>query len=207
MIKTFIKKWSFVFALLFVLGTLGGEEKVYASEYEIVNVPQKRVENIINEEIFFVADGKVIDALKGHMSLDENAALFCTADTPDNVASLMTLSSNDYEVVPYSYTKYVRTTNIFGDIVMFATINVSGEVYIYSDGKVHLFSMRTKATAHQSGWNVSIKTRDLCNTDGSISIGYSYVYYTKQDVEHEFVCKVFILKDDKKPSVTIGQAY
>lgn len=68
----------------------------------------------------------------------------------------MTLNSDDYEVVPYFYTSYVRTTNILGKIVMFATINVSGEVYIYNDGKVHLFSMRTQATAHQSGWNVSV---------------------------------------------------
>lgn len=52
---------------------------------------------------------------------------------------------------------------------------------------------------------VEFDTPTLCNTDGSVSYGYSYVYCTKADTKYTFGCSVSIHKLDSKPKVSIEQ--
>lgn len=204
--KSFYKKTLILFLLL--VGTFINSKKAYASEFNVSGFPEKDIENLKGNDKLIVADSKIVTALKATIPVGDNTTLFCTSDTPDNIVELMTLNAANYEVVPYSYTKIINTTTAWGNkLVKFLTIEVSGEVYVYRDGKVHLYSMWTKATPHQSGWNVSYDFNGLCNTDGSVSIGYSYVYCTKLDVEYKFACSVSIYKMDTKPTVTIEQVY
>lgn len=152
--KSFYKKTLILFLLL--VGTFINSKKAYASEFNVSGFLEKNIENLKGNDKLIVADSKIVTALKSKIPLDDNTTLFCTSDTPDNIVKLMTLNAADYEVVPYSYTKIINTTTLWGNkLVKFLTIKVSGEVYIYNDGKVHLYSMWTGATPHQSGWNVS----------------------------------------------------
>lgn len=206
--KSFIKKLTLFIVFILIIGVSRSTENAYAAEYDIDVLSNKQLSSITNDESLFIADSSITEALKGTINLDENTTVFCTTDAPSNVVSLITSRSSDYRIVPYSYTKLYRTTPVLGNtLVDFLTIKISGEVYIYTDGKVHLFSMTTQATPHQSGWQTSIETQGLLNTDGTLSKGISYVYCTKLDVEYKFLCNVFIQNNDTYPTLSIGQIY
>ena len=205
--KYLIKKLSILFTFVLLVGALGNEEKVYAADYEVEVLSQNTLEGVTNQ-LMMIADRNTVNALNGRISLGEDATLFRTADTPENVAALMTTRSSDYDIVPYSLTKTYKTQSLWGNrLVNFLTIKVSGNVYVYKDGKVHLYSMSTSATPHKEGWNVSYESNGICNTDGSISQGIQYVYCRKLDVEYKFGCWVSIVKFDTYPSVSIDQIY
>ncbi len=129
--KSFYKKTVIAFSLLLLAGTFVNTEKAYASEFNASGFPEKNIENLKGNDTLIVADCKIVTALKSKIPLDNHTTLFCTSDTPDNIVELMTLSASDYEVVPYSYTKIINTTTVWGNkLVKFLTIEVSGEVYI-----------------------------------------------------------------------------
>ncbi len=204
MIKFFYKT-LFTFLFLFLTSALLNEEKAYASELIISDSIENSVESLQTNDQFVKFDSVITEAFAATIPLDDTSALFRTSDTPDNIVELMTLNAAEYEVVPYSYTKLFRMTNTSGAKVNFVTIKVYGEVYIYPDGKVHLFSMRVSATPHQSGWDVTVDTPTLCNTDGSVSCGDSFVYCTKANTEYMFGCHVSIHKMDSNPEISIEQ--
>lgn len=204
MFKSFYKT-PFVFLLLFLTSAFVNEEKAYASEFIVSDLVEKSIESLQTGDQFMKAGDTITEALAVAIPLDDMSALFCTSDTPDNIVELMTLNAAEYEIVPYSYTNLFRMTNTSEVTVYLFTIKVSGEVYIYPDGKVHLFSMRVSVTPHQSGWDVTVDTPTLCNADGSVSYGYSFVYCTKADAKYDFDCHVSIHAMDSKPEVSIKQ--
>ncbi len=204
MFKSFYKT-LFMFLFLFLTNALLNEEKAYAAEFIVSDSVENSMESLQTNDQFVKFDSAITEALATAIPLDDTSALFCTSDTPDNIIELMTLNAAEYEVVPYSYTNLFRMTDPSGVTIYLFIIKVSGEVYIYPDGKVHLFSMKVSVTPNQSGWDVTVDTPTLCNTDGSVSYGYSYVYCTKADTKYTFGCSVSIHKLDSKPKVSIEQ--
>lgn len=221
--KSFIKKLPILFTFFLIAGIMTRPENVYAADYEVDILSENALANAmvtyeidmmsrnalerIKNDSFVVADRSTFNMLKGQLHLEENTILFCTSDAPENVASLMASRSSDYEVVPYSFTKTYNTKNFWGDLEKFITIRVSGEVFIYSDGKVHLYSINVSTTPHKTGWNVSYESDGILNTDGSLSMCIYYVYCRKGSDEYMFSCWVTIYKDDTYPSITISQVY
>lgn len=224
--KTFIKKLSIILTF-FILGVLTCKKKAYASDYEVDilsenaftnktitytsdydtdNFPKKTLERVKSEPLI-VADSNIVNALKGQIHLDGNTTLFCTSDTPDNVASLLASRSVNYQVVPYSFSRTFNTINYWGNLKKFITIQVSGEVFIYEDGKVHLYTMNVSAIPHKTGWHVSYESNGILNTDGAFSQGLHYVYCRMGSDEHKFGCWLSIYKFDTYPSLSIEQIY
>jgi len=130
---------------------------------------------------------------------------FLTQDAPENTKDLINLRSSEYTVRPYSLTATFQKKNFWGFYYDFITIVVSGETYIYTDGKVHIFSMGVSATLYESGWNLSIDTPNIVNTDGSMSIGISFVYCTKLDAFRSFGCFVTINRGETRPEVDVTE--
>lgn len=133
MFKFFYKKTLLMVLFLFLAGAFVNEEKAYASELIVSDLVEKSIEELQTGDQFIKADSSITDALAATLSLDNTATLFCTSDTPDNIVELMTSNATEYEVLPYSFTNLFRTTGISGIKVDFLTIQVSGEVYIYTE--------------------------------------------------------------------------
>ena len=90
---------------------------------------------------------------------------------------------------------------------------MSGEVYIYEDGKIHLYSMRVETDVHVIG-DTEIEMFDIMNTDGTVSMGKANVILdTLLYGEHGFVCIVYVVNSDMSKTgeyvvdVSIGQAW
>lgn len=179
---------------------------VYTTDYATDTLSKDALQRLISEPII-TADSNTVNALKSQIHLDGNTALFCTNDTPENVATLMSSRSSDYKIVPYSLTKTYYTKNFWGIQKKFLTIKVSGEVFIYKDGKVHLYSVNMSSTSHQTGWTISYETNGILNTDGSLSSCIYYVYCKSSSKEYKFGCWLTIYKYDNYPSISIEQIY
>ena len=136
---------------------------------------------------------------------NENYAYFATKDAPENVYELIATRAGDYTVHHYSKTAVFQKTNFWGNKYDYITIVVSGDTYEYTDGKVHLYSMGVSATIDDTGWNTTIDTPVIVNTDGTMSCGYSFVYFTKVDKYYEFGCFVSLTNSHPLAEVDITQ--
>ena len=168
-------------------------------EVDIAELMQSKFVQITEED--------VVELIKERFDYEsENeTSYFVTEDAPADIKNLIDLRSSDYTVRPYSLTTTFQKTNFWGNKVDFITIVVYGETYIYTDGKVHIFSMGVSATVYESGWSVSIDTPNIVNTDGTISIGISFVYCTRLDAIHGFGCFVSITRGDTRPEVEVTE--
>ncbi len=94
------------------------------------------------------------------------------------VSALATESS---KYTPYQYEKeftcMYKETEDDEPIVLFR-IKLSGTVYLYEDGKVHLLSLSSQVTETARKCSVTILDNDIINTDGMISVGNTYFYTT-----------------------------
>lgn len=88
------------------------------------------------------------------------------------------LRTSSYEIVPYSRTFVTGCGN--KDNV--ATIQVSGEVYFYNTGQVHLYSMKISVKPIK-GCTYSVSDIYILNTDGSRSSGSVFVLLEYDNVE------------------------
>lgn len=81
-------------------------------------------------------------------------------------------------------------TQILGKTVDIGTIYVSGQIYEYKDGKVHLFSMKVQAVKHIE-CDVEITTPELYNDDGTFAAGTSEVIFSNLIIgDHHVLCCV-----------------
>lgn len=94
-------------------------------------------------------------------------------------ASTFTTKGSDY--ASYQFEKEFRCgykkTEDDEPITLFK-LKISGTVYFYEDGKVHLLSMGSQVTETASKYSVTIIDNEIINTDGLISIGNTYFYTT-----------------------------
>lgn len=136
---------------------------------------------------------------------NENYAYFVTDDAPENIYELIATRAGDYTVHHYSRTAVFQKTNFWGNKYDYITIVVSGDTYEYTDGKVHLYSMGVSATIDDTGWTKTIDTPVIVNTNGAMSYGYSFVYFTKVDKYYEFGCFVSLTNSHPLAEVDITQ--
>lgn len=93
--------------------------------------------------------------------------------------STLTTKSSDY--TPYQYEKeftckYKETEN--DEPITLFKLKLSGTVYFYEDGKVHLLSLYSQVTETAPKCSVTILDNEIINTDGMISMGNTYFYTT-----------------------------
>ncbi|MDE6875249.1 MAG: hypothetical protein K2P87_12420 [Lachnospiraceae bacterium] len=153
-----IKKWATLFFMLLLFAFMR-TENVFADEYDSESSP------VMDRET----------------SEDEGAIVFSTSEniwTSKEEISPAVSGRSSYEVVPYSRTFVTGCGN--KDNV--ATIQVSGEVYFYDTGQVHLYSMKVSVKPIR-GCTYSISDIDIINTDGSRSSGSVVVLLEYDNVE------------------------
>ena len=170
-----------------------GTKPVYAEE----------VSNEVEEEIELTEEQmqQVIQWVQGEQDtvsqICEKEFIFVTDDAPDNIMSVLNQrsDSNGYTIRNYvcTYTGYKEVLGVRVDIV---TIGVIGEVYVYEDGKVHLYSMRVAAEAKVIG-DVEIDDVEIRNSDGTtVAMGRTYVHLdTLLYGSHDFCCWVWVYSE------------
>ncbi len=175
-------------------------------------IDNKDISSSYNEETFKsseqrICDNEFLQLIQEEFgySFSENETLFTTTDAPEDVKGQIKNRASDYTVNTYSYTKVFQTTNFWGFKEDFISITVSGAVYVYNDGKVHLFSMSLSATVYESGWSISFDSPRIINTDGTFSIGFGQVYCSKLTTLYQFGCSVSIDRWHPYADVDISQ--
>ncbi len=163
------KVWNIILCMLVMMLVSGciNEKIVYAGEEsnEIVTDTQKVVKEYI----------------------------YLTEDAPDNMMSILNQRSalNEYDIQTYEFSQTFHTTWL-GATIDLITITVEGEVYLYEDGKVHLYSMTITAQSHVLG-SVDIGNINIVNTDGAWSAGEVMIYLDSLlHGEHSYGCRVVV---------------
>lgn len=93
--------------------------------------------------------------------------------------STLTTESSDYAAYQFEKEfkcRYKKTEN--DEPIILFKLKISGTVYFYENGKVHLYSMSSQVIETASKYSVTIIDNDIINTDGLISIGNTYFYTT-----------------------------
>lgn len=95
--------------------------------------------------------------------------------------AVSTLATESSKYTPYQYEKeftcmYKETEN--AESITLFRLKLSGTVYFYEDGKVHLLSLSSRVTETAPKYSVTILDNDIINTDGMISVGNTYFYTT-----------------------------
>lgn len=98
-------------------------------------------------------------------------------ETGLEAVSTLVMESSKY--TPYQYEKeftckYQETEN--AEPITLFRLKLSGTVYFYEDGKVHLLSLSSQVIETAPKYSVTILDNDIINTDGMISVGNTYFY-------------------------------
>ncbi|MBR6642734.1 MAG: hypothetical protein IKL28_03630 [Lachnospiraceae bacterium] len=182
------KTWNIIFCMLLMLLVSGyvNEKTVYAGE----NSGGIFTETELTEEqiVKFMQEDELPDTQEVVKEY-----IYLTEDAPDNMMSILNQRStlNEYSVQIYeeSHTFQAKMLGVTVDII---TITVEVDVYLYEDGKIHLYRMKVSANPHVIG-NADVGVIDIHNTDGSISRGVADVFLDSLLYgEHTYVCEVYV---------------
>ncbi len=97
------------------------------------------------------------------------------------IEEVSTFAAGSHDYSPYQYEKeftckYQETEN--AEPITLFKLKLSGTVYFYEDGKVHLLSLSSQIIETAPKYSVTILDNDIINTDGMISVGNTYFYTT-----------------------------
>jgi hypothetical protein len=93
-----------------------------------------------------------------------------------------------YTIYPFSRTVNIKTVYDGNEITLFKH-SLYGQMWLYEDGKVHLYSLGSSVSDVHANFSAYIDSRGIINTDGSSSMGYSDVVTSSSIYTHP--CFVF----------------
>ncbi len=203
-------KVVFGMCVVMLMSCYVNEKSVYAEELSNEVVKELELTEEQKQQIirYITEEGE----LTSQTSVKE--FIYVTEDAPDDIMTILNSrnATNEYRTESYSSNALFQT-EVLGRKINVITIRVSGEVYIYEDGKIHLYSMRVETDVHVIG-TAETEGLDIMNTDGSISMGKAQVTLdTLLYGEYGFVCMVYVMSGnisatgDYVIDVTIGQAW
>lgn len=108
-------------------------------------------------------------------------------DVPGNGIMLL----GDYETIPFKKTVYLNVVKGDGSRETLCGISLSGTMYYYNDGKVHLYTLGSTTYVYEVDAVVDVQTTQIDNTDGSYSMG-SIVFKLDSPEWGFFVCRAWV---------------
>ncbi len=193
--KNILLSCMFGIFLFFCMGFCG-EKIVFAEEMEVYIELSEEEAEVLYENIGKTSQGEKIT----------KELIWVSEEAPDNILSIVESRSSDYESRMYGHpcTLY---TEVLGVRVDIATIYMLGEMFFYTDGKVHLYSMKIDVDVHCIGWSSEISDITIINTDGTVSYGNAYVDLTNLINTHRVQCSVRAGNGSDKIYTNITQIY
>lgn len=138
----------FVFFACFMMVFMMDEEHAWATEEElIIELNDEKSEmflELFSDDIEDDTDEKVAN----EYTVDY---IWTTDDAPDNIKSIINQRNvrSLYEVIDYN-DSYIAYAEVLGKTVKLLTINVYGSIYLYEDGKVHIYNIHVNVKEHVS---------------------------------------------------------
>jgi len=80
-----------------------------------------------------------------------------------------------YTSYQFSHTDHVWYTNSDGKDIKLFSHTISGTVFFYTDGKVHIYSLNGDTSNVHIGYSARVADTIIANSDGSVSVGMSEV--------------------------------
>ena len=120
-------------------------------------------------------------------------------DVPGN--GIMLLSN--YETIPFNKTVYLNVVKGDGSRETLCSVNLSGTMYYYNDGKVHLYTLGSSIYVYENGAVANAQTSQIENTDGSYSKG-SVLFNLDSPEWGFFGCRAWISFTKNSSDATSG---
>ena len=107
--------------------------------------------------------------------VEEGETIF--TELPEGVFEGREVEARNSDYSAYSFQK--RFTIVChganGGLISLCTVKTTGIVYFYTNGLVHLYTFNSSVEDSIDGYIVSVERLNLVNTDGSYSIGETYI--------------------------------
>jgi len=165
---------------------------------------------MMDEEHVWATEEELIIELNDEKVANEYTVdyIWTTDDAPDNIKSIINQRNvrSLYEVIDYN-DSYIAYAEVLGKTVKLLTINVYGSIYLYEDGKVHIYNIHVNVKEHVSCGSEAEIDR-LLNTDGTFSMAEAHVTTNSLLYGNRyFICTVMVGGEglvENPPSIEIS---
>lgn len=147
-------------------------------------------------------DYEVCFELVGNNNVDRAYQVIETESVYDISGNGIMLLSN-YETIPFNKTIYLNVVKGDGSRETLCSVNLSGTMYYYNDGKVHLYTLGSSIFVYENGAVANAQTTQIENTDGSYSMG-SVLFNLNSPEWGFFGCRAWVSFTKNSSDATVG---